>query len=129
MSEREDVAAKRARGMAQQSAFKEALGALESLPQQLVTLTSRASQPLPPDLAWSQAKRAGALPGKLACLLDHTHLFQPTQGWCDAQSTHKVLIWSLVKPLTKCSHHSISMFLVNSVYVVHAIVLGSSIRC
>ena len=31
------------------------LAALEVLPQQLVTLTSRASQPLPPDLAWSEA--------------------------------------------------------------------------
>ena len=115
MSEREDVAAKRARGTAQQSAFKEALGALESLPQQLVTLTSRASQPLPPDLAWSQAKRAGALPGKLACSLDHTHLLQPSQGWHDAQNPHRVPIWSPVKPLMKCSHHSISMLIMISI--------------
>ena len=68
MSEREDVAAKRARCMAAQGAFKEALGALEVLPQQLVTLTSRASQPLPPDLAWSEAahnaKKAAAPPGE-----------------------------------------------------------------
>ncbi|CAK0784287.1 hypothetical protein CVIRNUC_007491 [Coccomyxa viridis] len=67
MSEREDVAAKRARCMAAQGAFKEALGALEVLPQQLVTLTSRASQPLPPDLAWSEAahnaKKAAVPPG------------------------------------------------------------------
>ena len=55
MSEREDVASKRARCMAAQGAFREALAALEVLPQQLVTLTSRASQPLPPDLAWSEA--------------------------------------------------------------------------
>ena len=68
MSEREDVAAKRARCMAAQGAFKEALGALEVLPQQLVTLTSRASQPLPPDLAWSEvahnAKKAAITPGE-----------------------------------------------------------------
>ena len=68
MSEREDVAAKRARCMAAQAAFREALGALEVLPQQLVTLTSRASQPLPPDLAWSEAahnaKKATASPGE-----------------------------------------------------------------
>ena len=68
MSEREDVAAKRARCMAAQGAFKEALGALEVLPQQLVTLTSRASQPLPPDLAWSEAahnaKKAAVTPGE-----------------------------------------------------------------
>ena len=68
MSEREDVAAKRARCMAAQGAFREALAALEVLPQQLVTLTSRASQPLPPDLAWSEAahnaKRAAAPGGE-----------------------------------------------------------------
>ena len=68
MSEREDVAAKRARCMAAQGAFREALGALEVLPQQLVTLTSRASQPLPPDLAWSEAahnaKKAAVNPGE-----------------------------------------------------------------
>ena len=68
MSEREDVAAKRARCMAAQGAFCEALGALEVLPQQLVTLTSRPSQPLPPDLAWSEAKRQSAPAGASAAV-------------------------------------------------------------
>lgn len=40
MSEREDVAAKRARCMAAQGAFKEALAALEVLPKLLLTLAS-----------------------------------------------------------------------------------------
>ncbi len=71
MSEREDVAAKRARCMAAQGAFREALGALEVLPQQLVSLTSRPSQPLPPDLAWSEAKRQGAPAGASAAVNKH----------------------------------------------------------
>jgi hypothetical protein len=41
MSEREDVAAKRARCLATQAAFTEALAALEALPQQLTTLATR----------------------------------------------------------------------------------------
>jgi AcrR family transcriptional regulator len=41
MSEREDVAAKRARCLAAQAAFREALAALEALPQQLTQLSGR----------------------------------------------------------------------------------------
>ena len=41
MSEREDVAARRARCLATQAAFTEALAALEALPQQLTTLATR----------------------------------------------------------------------------------------
>ena len=48
MSEREDVAAKRARCLAAQTAFRDALTALEALPQQLTSLTHRCAVPVPP---------------------------------------------------------------------------------
>ncbi len=56
MSEREDVAAKRNKCLGAQQAFREALAALEALPQQLTALAGRTtSQALPPDAAsWSE---------------------------------------------------------------------------
>ena len=48
MSEREDVAAKRARCLAAQTAFREALAALEALPQQLTSLAHRCAIPSTP---------------------------------------------------------------------------------
>ncbi len=75
MSEREDVAAKRNKCLGAQQAFREALAALEALPQQLTALTGRTvSQALPTDTAtWSEpapiAQSSTALPG------EHTPLY------------------------------------------------------
>ena len=77
MSEREDVAAKRNKCLGAQQAFREALAALEALPQQLTALTGRSvSQALPPDAAaWSEPApiphSSSALPGEHFRLIRH----------------------------------------------------------
>ena len=84
MSEREDVAAKRNKCLGAQQAFREALAALEALPQQLTALAGRTtSQALPPEaLSWSEpapiSKSSTVAPGKPHLL----HCPQTYQGFC-----------------------------------------------
>ncbi|BDA44916.1 Dynamin-related protein DNM1 [Coccomyxa sp. Obi] len=80
MSEREDVAAKRNKCLGAQQAFREALAALEALPQQLIALTGRTvSQALPTHAAaWSEpahiAQSSTALPGASGSVLPNAGL-------------------------------------------------------
>jgi hypothetical protein len=70
MSEREDVAVKRNKCLAAQQAFREALAALESLPQQLLSLTGRVPQQLPPDTGeWAEHNTAPPRIGPAAGLM------------------------------------------------------------
>lgn len=96
MSEREDVAAKRNKCLAAQQAFREALGALEALPQQLGALTGvsgrTSSQALPSDAlnpAWAEplpaAKSSAVAPGECLAL----HAYSPTAPVCGASPEGK----------------------------------------
>lgn len=92
MSEREDVAAKRNKCLGAQQAFREALAALEALPQQLTALTGRTvSQALPTDAAaWSEpapiAQSSTALPGKPTPLDPSCILCASLSCLCDTRS-------------------------------------------